>query len=283
MSDEADFSGHHLVFISGLHRSGTSLLFKCLREHPALSGFHDTGVPEDEGQHLQTVFRPAKDFGGPGNFGFHRGAFLDENSPLATPGSARQLYAEWSRHWELGKPYLMEKSPPTLIRTRFFQALFPDSYFIVLLRHPVAVAYATQKWSKTSLGSLLRHWLVCHEAFERDRPALRRVLCLSYEDFAQRPDEVLVAICKFLGVAPFSHQQKILSDVNDKYFSMWRQEKDRFWGGLRTSRAIRFYEERVRRFGYSLRDLSHVGESCLPLVASRSQGFANVQLQGSDY
>ena len=47
-----------LVFVGGLHRSGTSLVHRCLASHPAVSGFSDTGVPEDEGQHLQTVYPP---------------------------------------------------------------------------------------------------------------------------------------------------------------------------------------------------------------------------------
>jgi len=44
-----------IVFVAGLHRSGTSLVHRCLAAHPDVSGFADTGVPEDEGQHLQTV------------------------------------------------------------------------------------------------------------------------------------------------------------------------------------------------------------------------------------
>ncbi|MEI2612689.1 MAG: hypothetical protein V9G20_28950 [Candidatus Promineifilaceae bacterium] len=57
---------HQFIFIGGLHRSGTSILFKTLRDHPQISGFYNTQVPEDEGQHLQTVIPPAKAFGGPG-------------------------------------------------------------------------------------------------------------------------------------------------------------------------------------------------------------------------
>ena len=55
-----------LVFVGGLHRSGTSLVHRCLAGHPRVSGFRDTGVWEDEGQHLQTVYRPAAAHGGPG-------------------------------------------------------------------------------------------------------------------------------------------------------------------------------------------------------------------------
>ena len=37
--------GQRMVFVCGLHRSGTSVVHRCLREHPEVSGFSDTGVP----------------------------------------------------------------------------------------------------------------------------------------------------------------------------------------------------------------------------------------------
>ena len=51
---------HRLVFVGGLHRSGTTPLTRCLAAHAQISGFAHTGVEEDEGQHLQTVHPPAR-------------------------------------------------------------------------------------------------------------------------------------------------------------------------------------------------------------------------------
>ncbi len=34
------------LFVCGLHRSGTSLITRCLMEHPSVSGFRDTGAIE---------------------------------------------------------------------------------------------------------------------------------------------------------------------------------------------------------------------------------------------
>ena len=64
-------------------------------EHPDASGFRDTGVPEDEGQHLQSVYRPARAHGGPGRFGFDPGAHLTEDSPLVTDENRARLAADW--------------------------------------------------------------------------------------------------------------------------------------------------------------------------------------------
>ena len=244
---------HKFVFICGLHRSGTSIFHRCLSDHPMISGFSDTGVPEDEGQHLQDVYKTAKYYSGPGTFGFDKRSYLDETSDLATKENFERLFANWSEYWNLSKPILIEKSPPNLVRTRFLQELFPNSYFIVVLRHPVAVSYATKKWSKTSENSLIKHWLVCHEKFERDRQALKRCLVLNYEDFTEQPENVLNNVWKFLDVEDFSVERDIRKKVNQKYFSRWKElGENSLTGKLYKKYLIARYESRVREFGYSL-------------------------------
>jgi len=245
-------ANHKFVFLAGLHRSGTSLLFQCLREHPELSGFHDTGVPEDEGQHLQTVYAPASRYGGPGVFGFAPQTHLTEDSPLANDDSRRKLFEEWRPYWDLSKAGLLEKTPQNLLQTRFLQALFPNSYFLVVTRHPVAVAYATRKWSRTSLYSLIEHWLHCHERFDQDRPHLNRVRVIRYEDFVANPSDSLREIYAFLGFAHRPTTIRIRSDVNDKYLSQWRSDCRK----LLASRYLRYLSARLgpraHTFGYRL-------------------------------
>lgn len=246
---------HTVVFIAGLHRSGTSILHRCLRDHPSISGFQDTGVPEDEGQHLQSVYPAALAHGGPGRFGFDPEARLDETSSLVSESNRTVLWEEWTRHWDLEKPVLVEKSPPNLIRTRFLQAMFPDSRFIVLLRHPIAVSLATQKWSWTTISSLLRHWLTCHELFEQDRPHLAHCSLVHYETLATCPQRVLDRIYGFLQIETHTCTEKVLPDVNAKYFSRWRQRAHGFLGRRRMRRLADQFERRANRFGYSLIDL----------------------------
>ena len=117
---------HTLVFISGLHRSGTTQLNETLATHPDVSGILGTGAPHDEGQHLQDVFPTARSHGGPGRFAFDPAAHLTERSPLATAAPARSgCSSSGARHWDLDRRVLIEKSPPNLIRMRFLQALYP--------------------------------------------------------------------------------------------------------------------------------------------------------------
>ncbi|VXD15161.1 sulfotransferase family protein [Planktothrix paucivesiculata] len=243
---------HQYVFIGGLHRSGTTLLANCLREHPKISGFKDTGVSEDEGQFLQSVYPPAMVYGGPGRFGFNSGSFLNETSDLASSENAQKMFQEWSHYWDLQRPILLEKSPPNLLKTRFLQALFPNSFFIIILRHPIPVAYATKKWSHTQLYSLIKHWLVCYEQFERDRPYLKRLLVLKYEDLIENPQLILNQIYTFIGVESVISNLNICVGVNDRYFNWWKDRQNLF-KALYTDYIQVKFEKRVNRFGYSLR------------------------------
>jgi hypothetical protein len=245
---------HKFVFVCGLHRSGTSPLFRILREHPQISGFANTGAPEDEGQHLQTVFPSALSHGGPGHFGFAHEVRLTETSELVTALNRAKLWMEWSKYWDLDRTYLLEKSPPNLLRTRFLQAIFPDSYFIAVMRHPIAVSLATRKWARSSLSSLIEHWLHCHALFERDRPFLRNVLVLKYEDLIESTETELSRIGRFLGLTP-GLSASLDRDGNERYFAVWRKlAQAKNWNSV-YFRILAQYESQVRQFGYSLNNV----------------------------
>ena len=115
------------IFVGGLHGSGTSLVHRWLRTHPKISGFVETGVPEDEGQHLQEALPTAKSLGGMGRFGFSAGGHLTELSSLASSRTREQLEASWGALWDSTSPFRVEKSPPNMIRFRLLQSLFPGS------------------------------------------------------------------------------------------------------------------------------------------------------------
>lgn len=249
---------HKFVFICGLHKSGTSLLHRILRQHPSISGFSNTGVPKDEGQHLQTVYSTALPHGGPGWFGYSKRAYLDETSPLVNEKNRKKLFSQWSKYWDLSKPALIEKSPINLIRTRFLQAMFPNSFFIVLLRHPIAVSYATRKWWRWfifTLRSLIKHWLICYEAFERDKEHLKNCYVLKYEHFVKNPQFYLNEIYNFIEVGKYNNKVKIRPDVNQKYFQRWLKDRNIILFKRNYKKAISEFEARVNKFGYSLTDL----------------------------
>lgn len=269
-----------IVFVGGLHRSGTSLLARWLARHPEVSGFSHTGAPEDEGQHLQNVY---PGFGGWGRFGFDPRSHMTEASPLVSDESRARLMAQWGRHWDLHKPVLLEKSPPNLTKARFLQALFPRSAFVIVLRHPVAVAGATQRWSRPIVPGarmpgagrlrnsadrlarpvvrwfqahrLVEHWVVCHETLLEDVASIRRLALVRYEDLVRAPAVELGRVCRFLGIEERSDPLPVRGGLNEAYLRRWRGRGVNPLKRAYSNAIAARYEQRVNRLGYSFEDL----------------------------
>jgi hypothetical protein len=256
----ADLNAFKFVFLCGLHRSGTSPLFRILREHPQISGFRNTGVPEDEGQHVQSVYPPARAYGGPGQFGFSKEAHMTELSQLCNRETVDRLFVEWSRFWNTDREFLLEKSPPNLIRTRFLQACFPNSYFIVIVRHPIAVSLATMKFSRMRLARLFEHWRACHELFEADRASLRNVLVIRYEDLCATPSISLEIIREFLGLHS-GFEAELDRTANARYFDRWGQFTASALGTTVQKDLITRFAPYFRNYGYSLSEPSMLSVS----------------------
>lgn len=248
-----------LVFVGGLHRSGTTPLARLLGAHPQISGFANTGVKEDEGQHLQDVYPSAREFGGAGRFGFAARAHLTEESPLATSANAERLMAAWAPYWDLTLPYLVEKSPPNLLMTRFLQALFPRARLVMIVRHPVVVALSTRKWSgrALSLSKLVEHWLVAHETLVSDGAHLHSLCILKYEHLVTRPEETLRDLSRFLGLTEPIVSDGLSAARSNKYRDEWQAllSSGQPWRRTETSRLRSRWQDRVAFFGYSLDDL----------------------------
>lgn len=233
VSQHAPWSDHTVTFICGLHRSGTTQLHATLGTNPQVSGMRDTGAPHDEGQHLQDVYPTARTFGGPGRFAFDPRAHLTETSLLVTDDSARRLFEQWSRHWDLGRRVLTEKSPPNLIRMRFLQALFPQARFVIIVRHPTVITLATRKLATTfwmrrahrraSLALAARHWFTAHRVMLEDLPHVQHAHLLRWEDLRADPAASLADIADFLDIDD-RFDLPDLDDANDdRYVRQWAE------------------------------------------------------------
>jgi Sulfotransferase family len=216
----SDKSNRKYVFVCGLPRSGTSILGRNIARMENCTGLYDTGVLEDEGRFLQNVYPTEDVCGGPGRFGFDPRAHLTETSALLTAENAAKLRATWHAYWDNRKTIFVEKTPANLLMTRFLQAAFPNSYFVVIKRHPVPVGMAAQKWkvNVTSLYNMFEHWLHCHELFEQDKKYLKYVYELKYEDYIQDADRYHREIATFIG----THVPEPPKEDSFRYVAQWR-------------------------------------------------------------
>ncbi|GAB4086452.1 hypothetical protein GCM10028784_30820 [Myceligenerans cantabricum] len=199
------WESHRLVFIGGMHRSGTTLVADALGSVPGSSGLRNTGVPMDEGQHLQRTYVGA--LGRMDRWAFAPEAHLTEDDAL--PDAAWQLWDAWSPYWNLGARFLVEKSPPNLTKMRYLQELFPDARFIAVTRHPVVQSLAMRKWAGLRTGRygvglprLIEHWVHAHEVFADDAECIENLLVVRYEHLIREPGEVLSRVAEFLGAPP---------------------------------------------------------------------------------
>jgi hypothetical protein len=232
----------------------------------------------DEGQFLQDVYPIDAEFGGAGRFGFDPRAHRTETSDLLTPENIARLRASWHAHWDGSKSICVEKTPANLLMTRFLQAAFPNSYFIVMLRHPVAANIATQRWkiSVSSLYRLFEHWLHCHELFEEDRKYLKHVYELRYEVYVENPERYHQEIAAFIGTSvpeppkedkfrtvaqwrsssglrvPEHTMEGTSRAHNEKYFNRWCYLLEYSFFRHYYRYIANKYEPRFAKYGYSL-------------------------------
>lgn len=246
-----------LVFVGGLHRSGTTLLARLIADHPHATGLAGTGVPEDEGQHVQDVYPPAEALGGSGRFARHAEAHLTEDSPLARPENAQRLWDAWRPFWDSDAECLVEKSPPNLLMSRYLQALFPSASFLFIVRHPVTVTLATRKWRRrTPLPRLMGHWFTAHATARDDLPSLARVHVVSYEWLLADPEATLAGVAQFLGLSGDLDPSTIKADSSAPYQRQWSEMLDA--GRRGATKARERFAEQAGDFGYDLTDLQRV-------------------------
>lgn len=244
------------IFISGLHRSGTTYLSKLIGKNEKISSFTYTGYPKDEGQFIQNLIPIDEICIAPGRFAFNPDSHLTEESLLLAKREV--LINDWNKYWDQSKHFFLEKSPPNIVRTRFLQEVFPNSKFITIIRHPIAVSYATKKWTNDFfLEKLLKHWIIAHKIYMEDRKYLKNELFISYEDFEESIDQTLSKINSFLGIE-INNDHKFVNQ-NEFYFDLWNLKAykgfKKFGKLLEKKYLIDKYESTINEFGYSLINL----------------------------
>ena len=244
-----------LVFVIGLHRSGTTLLARCLAKHSSCSGFSDTGAPMDEGQFLQSVIRGVD--GGildaVGSVGLKPKMRLPERSELATQDNADKLWREWSAHWDLEKKFLIEKSPGNISKTRLLQYYFPSARFIVITRHPIEQVMAIRKWAgnKTYAQHFL-NWVAAHYFLYQDMKYLKNKHVVKYEELVTDPEGVLSELFSFLGADIEAATAVGVNSKTTRYMEMYRNLLEDRLFKLQMNALEPLMRPTLRAWGYRL-------------------------------
>jgi len=180
------------IFVMGSMRSGTTLLRIILDSHPHIALGWETGFARAI-KHTKQV--PDFIYG---DRWYRRYGLTDEDMDRrlqAFYASIFESYAsrEGARRWG-------EKTPLNVFRVNDIANIFPDSQFIVTVRHPGAAAASLLKWNY-DFDKALAYWTNVYDrlrSFMSDVPPWRLTF-VRFEDLLTNPPEVLASIMQFLG------------------------------------------------------------------------------------
>lgn len=182
--------GYYWLFLLGLNNSGTSILSTILAAHPSIRSL------PNEGQLLTPAFPKAPSYGVGRNWTARPDVFRWTEE--SDPAPALRARYDWARLYEPGPGILLEKSPPNSVRARWLQQNFRPSRFVALTRHPYAVCEGIRRRTGLSIEKAAEHWAQGNQILLDDSGYLERCLMLTYEALAERPEEELERVERFL-------------------------------------------------------------------------------------
>jgi hypothetical protein len=106
----------------------------------------------------QTVYPAAVRYGGRCAYALSARAHINGTSAYSEE-DIRKMFAQWAPYWDRDKHFLVEKSPPNIMKTRFLQAAAGPgrTHFVVTIRHPMAEAYS--HGCGKDVEGYLKNWL----------------------------------------------------------------------------------------------------------------------------
>ena len=165
------------------------MISRLIGGHPAISDM----VPE--GQHATSAFPLAWQMGISRLWTERLELFRWTESD--DPKPALRAKYDWTYYLSPNR-YLMEKSPPDTIRSRWLQKNFAPARFLGAVRHPYAVCEGIRRREDCSIERAARHWNTANEIMLDDSCQLEYFKVVRYEDICTRPQEILEEIRQFL-------------------------------------------------------------------------------------
>lgn len=211
------FSGP--LFVVGLWRSGTSLLYTLLNQHPQIALTYESDLFL-----LRSLFRSGarRDWferwefwnSAPSRHGIDRNSLPDEISDYA---SVAELF--WKQH--AGDAIYGDKSPNYYDSMRKLARIFPDARFIVIWRDLAdtcrSIARAAQGSTYFAKRGMVHRAIEGNRRMKRECEALLRqgvpVHQIQYEELIDSPETVMQSICWFLQI-PFDRRMASLTGAD---------------------------------------------------------------------
>lgn len=238
------------IFIIGLPRSGTTLFYRSLARHPKLSWFSPATRKYPQYRlpsRIRSIYRN-KHLPVEASRVWSRFAKNDNDVLTAadvTPKAKRYYRSVVLNQMQLAdKPRFLAKHPRNGLRIPFFKTIFPDAYFIHLIRDGYAVAESIMRRRKRCGG--LQYWYDIRPPGWKDQlqkhpvyqigwqwtQSIRTIRSFAselpphqytevkYEDFCREPAHVLQNIARFCEIDDNTSAKSSLQEIvnqNEKW------------------------------------------------------------------
>ena len=169
------------LFIISLPRSGSTALWQLLKTSPNVSALAKEG-------HLVA------------NQLLKSNNIMDKNdrwNPTKKIPWA-MVKKKWEDEWNIGKPVLLEKSPPHLIRVQEIEKRFPNCFFVILVRNPYAFCEGERRRFDDTYYNIARFWVACCKYQLDNIKNIKNNIYFTYEELTDHPHEVCDKIINFV-------------------------------------------------------------------------------------
>ena len=239
------------VFIVGCPRSGTTTLYRRLAKHPDLAWISNVTKKAPSSIPLTRLLLMVRKEQHPTEAKriWRRYATADHDArgrEDATPKTAAYLHKVVRNHLKMfGKPRFPNKCPRNSVRMPFLNAVFPDAYFVHIIRDGRAVANSILRarinhggayWAceppgwqglleKPLLEACGLQWkMIVEHALETAKSIPpERYMEVRYEEMCDRPEEVFRAVSEKVELEwDDAVLRELVSDIKSRNFK-WRE------------------------------------------------------------
>ena len=109
-----------------------------------------------------------------------------------------EIKAVWDGYWDHSKPFLIEKSPPNLIRTSDIVKWFDPVYFIIMVRNPYAHCEGLMRRNGWDVRVAAEFSAKCLRRQAENAESLERSVVFTYEELVLNTREICEKIESFL-------------------------------------------------------------------------------------
>lgn len=208
------------VFVVGIWRSGTSLLYTLLNQHPLIALMYEADLPllkqlfRDAGSKLDWLDR--WEFW---NSALTRHRVDRQQIPVNVPNLRSATEIVWKQY--AGEALYGEKSPNYYDSLQWLSRQFPNARFVVMWRDPTDICRSIIRAREGSpffaKRGILHRALIGTRRLKSECEALVSggvpLHQLQYEEMIKEPERVLAGICSFLQI-PFDPQMASLEGAD---------------------------------------------------------------------